>query len=236
MGLYGYFVWAAVGGAKLFALVAVYWRREYRRLFALQAYLWLALICEVLELFFFRHYGVRSYQYLVAYFLLDLADAIAGYFILVRLLELAFERTPLPLNRLRPVALAVFSGVTAISGYVVFEQRHALLSISSCKELEQNFNFLGLTMALLLFFGLNFMAVPGIQYRRMVLAFAILYSSRAITWALSMLLAQSFLWRPVVPLANLACAAVMAYAVLRGETAITPQLQPSFALAGGGRR
>jgi hypothetical protein len=51
-------------------------------------------------------------------------------------------------------------------------------------ELEQNLSFLGMILTVVLWIAMNAMFVPGVRFRRVVLAFSVLYSSGAILYTL----------------------------------------------------
>lgn len=216
MGLFSYGVWAAICLAKSIALVAAFLRRPYRHLNSLKGYLTVSLLGEVCEFLALHRYGFTSPQYRYAYFASDLTITILGFFVLVHLLELAFEQTSVKLPGLRTGAMLVFSGAATLSGFFTFEQfGHSLPAFSS--QLEQNLSFVGMVLTVLLWIAMNVMRLPGVRFRRVVLAFGVLYSSGAIIYSIHSLFGQFSEWRYLVPLSTLLEAGLLAYTLVAPE-------------------
>lgn len=224
MGWFSYGVWAAICAAKLIALIAVFARRPYRRLTSLKGYLIASLLSEGFEFVALRLYGFSSPQYSYVYFAADLLVTILGFFVLVHLLELAFEQTHVHLPGLRSVAMLVFSGAATLSGFLVVHRFGPSLPHFSA-QLEQNLSFIGMILTLLLWIALNIMRIPGVRFRRVVLAFGVLYSSGAIIYAIHSLFDQFSQWRYLVPLSTLLEAALLAYTLVAPETDV-PDILP----------
>lgn len=213
MGLFSYGVWAAICLAKLTALVAAFVRRPYRHLNSLKGYLIVSLLGEACEFAALRHFGFRSHQYRYVYFAADLTVTILGFFVLVHLLEMAFEQTAVKLPGLRAGAMLVFSGAATLSGFFTFEQFGHSLPVFSA-QLEQNLSFIGMILTLLLWIAMNLMRLPGVRFRRVVLAFGVLYSSGAIIYSIHSLFGQFSQWRYFVPMSSLLEAGLLAYTLV----------------------
>ncbi|MGH9486589.1 MAG: hypothetical protein ACRD04_03245 [Terriglobales bacterium] len=187
-------VWVVAVFAYAAALVATFRRGVDRSLLCLRWYFALALCGNLCSEFFLFHSGFTSVQYFYAYYLTDLADVVLGFIVLARLVELAFEKSALKLPKLRLVAILLFTGIAVGSVAVVYLSRAG--QARSFETLEQNFSFLGMLMAVILFVAMNLMLVPGLRFRRTVLAFSILYSSSAIAYSLEAVLPSR--WLPVL--------------------------------------
>src|SRR5690348_4056989 len=109
-------IWLAVVAAKVVALAATWRPKLDRGLVCLRWYLILSLGADVGEFLTLKNFGYRSAQYMYTYYLADLAVVVLGFIVLVRLVELAFEKSTLRLAGLRTVALLVFSGLAVCSG------------------------------------------------------------------------------------------------------------------------
>ncbi|MGH9486828.1 MAG: hypothetical protein ACRD04_04475 [Terriglobales bacterium] len=181
----------------------------------------LSLCSNLLSLFFFLTLGFNSPQYAYAYYCGDLAIVILGFLVLARLVELAFEKSTLKLPRLRLIAILLFTGIAAGSGAVVYLMRGHLSSSAFATALDQNFSFLGMLLAILLFIGMNVMLVPGVRFRRIVLSFSIIYSAGAIAYTLEALLPgmKGFLGLYVIPFISLSAIGLLTYSLLKPEQA-----------------
>lgn len=213
MSFFSYAVWAAICLAKLIALGAAFFRRPYRHLNSLKGYLIVSLLGEACEFFALQRYGFTSLQYRHAYFASDLTITILGFFVLVHLLEQAFEQTSMKLPGLRAGAMLVFSGAATLSGFFTFKQfGHSLPAFNA--QLEQNLSFIGMVLTLLLWIAMNVMHLPGVRFRRVVLAFGVLYSSGAIIYSIHSLFGQFSSWRYLVPFSSLLEAGLLAYTLV----------------------
>jgi len=219
MGLFSYGVWAAICAAKMVALTAAFVRRPYRHLTSLKGYLVVSLLGEASEFAALRLFGFTSPQYSYVYFAADLTVTVLGFFVLVHLLELAFEQTHVHLPGVRPTAMLVFSGAATLSGFWTFHRFGPSLPRFS-SELEQNLSFVGMMLTVLLWIAMNIMRVPGVRFRRVVLAFGILYSSGAIIYSVHSLFDQFSQWRYLVPLSSLLEAGLLAYTLVAPETEV----------------
>lgn len=174
----------------------------------------LALTADLGEFLTLRSFGYRSAQYMYTYYLADLAVVVLGFVVLVRLVELAFEKSTLRLTGLRTGALLVFSGLAAGSGAIIYLMRGGLTTAGLAREMEQNFSFLGMVLAILLFVGMNLMQVPGVRFRRVVLSFSLLYSAGAIVYALTVLAPAFFqVAYYAVPVTSLVGMGLIAYSL-----------------------
>jgi len=169
----------------LAALVATLRRGLDRGLVCLRWYFVVAICGNLVTHLSLLHFGYRSPQYAYAYYGADLVIVILGYFVLSRLVELAFAKSSVKLPGLRTGAILLFTGLSVISGFVVYLMRGGLSTIAVGRELEQNFSFLGMIMAVVLCAGMNLLAVPGLRFRRVVLSFSLLYSSGAIIYSMN---------------------------------------------------
>lgn len=219
MGLFSYGVWAAICLAKLIALVAAGVRRPYRHLNSLKGYLVVSLMGEACEFIALQRYGFTSHQYRYAYFASDLTITILGFFVLVHLLEKSFEQTSVHLPGLRSGAMLVFSGAATISGFYAFHRFGRSLPAFST-QLEQNLSFVGMVLTLLLWIAMNLMRLPGVRFRRVVLAFGVLYSSGAIIYSIHSLFGDFSDWRFLVPLSSLLEAGLLAYTLVGPDTEV----------------
>lgn len=208
----------AVAMTKAIALAATWRPNLDRGLMCLRWYLIFSLAADMGEFLTLRSFGYQSAEYMYAYYLSDLAVVVLGFLVLVRLVELAFEASTLRLAGLRTVALIVSSGVAVGSGAIIYLLRGGLTTAGLAREMEQNFSFLGMILAVLLFVGLNLMQVPGVRFRRVVLSFSLLYSAGAIVYALTVLIPIFFrVAYYAVPVTSLAGMALIAYSLLVPE-------------------
>lgn len=171
-------------------------------------------------------YGWRSVQYKYAYFGADLLIIFSGYLVLARLLELTFERSKLDLKRLRAGAVLLFTGLTAISALMVLLLRGHLTITTFSLQMEQDFSFLGMVLALVLFALVTFSIIPGLRFRRIVLAFSLLYSVGAISYAVALLVPASYhaiLGPFIIPAISLPSTLLIAYSVLVPEAEPVPR-------------
>jgi hypothetical protein len=219
MGIYGYLILTLGPLTKGFALIGAF-RRPWRELFCVKAYLAFSVGVDCAQLVILQRYGFVSSVYRYSYYLSDLALTVAGFFVLARLLELAFDQTRVRLPNIRAIAVMVFSGLATISAYVVFIRlRHSIIQFSD--DLEQNLSFVGMILTVVLWIAMNVMLVPGLRFRRVVLAFSILYSSGALVYTFQALLGNWAIWRGVIPLAGLATAALFAYTLWTDDIIMT---------------
>jgi len=175
----------------LVALAATFRRGLDRGLRCLQLYFAVAIAGNCCTHFTLLHYGFRSHQYVYAYYGADLAIVILGYFVLARLVELAFEKSSVKLPGLRSGAIVLFTGLAVCSGVLVYLMRGSLSTAYFGREMEQNFSFLGMILAVVLCAGMNLLAVTGLRFRKVVLSFSVLYSSGAVAYAVAAVLPKS---------------------------------------------
>jgi hypothetical protein len=208
-------VWLVVCLADLAAFAATFRRGLDRGLLWLRWYFAIALASNVAVHSFLLKFGYTSNQYAYAYYLGDLAIVIFGFMVLARLVELAFEKSSVKLPGLRLGAILVFTGLAVCSAAVVYMSRGGLTTFSFGSEMEQNFSFLGMLMAIILVVGMNALAVPGLRFRRVVLSFSVLYSSGAIAYSLAAVMPH--LVDPImifiVPVTSLAGIGLIAYSL-----------------------
>jgi hypothetical protein len=217
---------------KALALIGAFHRRPARELLCVKGYLLFSIAADLSQFAILRLYGIRSTVYFRTYYYADLAVVVVGYFVLVRLLELAFEQTRFNFPQLRSAALMLFSGLATISAFVVLmgmnRSNQALLVFTG--QLEQNLTFLGMILAILLWIGMNVMLVPGLRFRRVVLAFSILYSSGAILYTVEALFGPSALSRALLELTTPVAAGLFAYTLWTNESepgTRFPQVSPA---------
>ncbi|MGH9413937.1 MAG: hypothetical protein ACRD0Y_09385, partial [Terriglobales bacterium] len=192
----------------------------------LRWYLLLVIGCNLIPTAFLHEFGVRSHQYAYAYYACDLATTILGFLVLARLVELAFEKSSLKLPRLRLVTILLFTGVTVGSAAVVYLSRGSLSTGTFGAAMDQNFSFLGMVLAIVLFVGMNAMFVQGLRFRRVVLAFSIMYSADAIVYSIEAI-APGLLHTIgvyVIPAISVGTIALLAYSLWVPEKA--PRVRP----------
>ncbi|MGN6592222.1 MAG: hypothetical protein ACTHJX_04915 [Terriglobales bacterium] len=208
-------VWLVVCLADLAALAATFRRGLDRGLLWLRWYFALALASNITVHSVLLRYGFDAPQYAYAYYAGDLAIVVFGFFVLARLVELAFEKSSVKLPGLRLGAIVVFTGLAVCSALVVYLGRGGLSAAAYGREMEQNFSFLGMLMAVILFVGMNAIQVPGLRFRRVVLSFSVLYSSGAIAYSLESVLPNfmSFIGYFIVPVTSLAGIGLIAYSL-----------------------
>lgn len=208
-------IWITVCTANGVAFLATFRRGLDRGLLCLRWYFALAITGNLCTHFSLLHYGYRSLQYKYAYYGADLSIVVLGYFVLARLVELAFEKSTLKLQGLRTVAILLFTGLAACSAALVYLLRGDLTTAYLGREMEQNFSFLGMLLAILLFLGMNVMQVQGVRFRRVVLAFSLLYSSGAIAYSLGAIIPamDGIIYFYAIPLTSLAGMALIAYSL-----------------------
>jgi hypothetical protein len=208
-------VWLVVCLADLAALAATFRRGLDRGLLWLRWYFALALSSNLLVHWTLVRFSYSSAQYAYAYYAGDLAIVIFGFFVLSRLVELAFEKSSVKLPGLRLGAILLFSGLAVCSAAVVYMGRGGLTAVSYGAEMEQNFSFLGMLMAIILFVGMNAIQVPGLRFRRVVLSFSVLYSSGAIAYSVAAVLPHYFKWIMmfIVPVTSLTGIGLIAYSL-----------------------
>jgi len=211
-------IWLAVAATKIVAIVATWRPKIDRGLLCLRWYFLLSLCADIATYASLRNFGYRSAEYMYTYYLADLAVVVLGFLVLVRLMELAFEKSTLQLSGMRTVAVLVFSGVAVASGFIIYLMRGGLTTAGLAREMEQNFSFLGMILAILLFVGMNLMQVPGVRFRRVILSFSLLFSSDAIVYALTAVIPQFFrIAYYAVPVTGLIAMALIAYSLLVPE-------------------
>lgn len=223
-------IWISVCLVTAIALAGAWRRKLDRGLICLRWYLALALTADVGIHLTLLRFGYRSAQYKYAYYLGDLAVVIFGFFVLARLVELAFERSTLKLPGLRTGAVLVFSGLATCSAAIVYMLRGGLSIGYLGRELEQNFSFLGMILAILLFAGMNLMHVRGIRFRRLVLSFSLLYAAGAIVYSLEVIIpGLTALPLYLVPMTGLAGMALIAYSLWVPEAVRAEDAAPVLA-------
>ncbi|MGH9467362.1 MAG: hypothetical protein ACRD1Y_08395 [Terriglobales bacterium] len=212
-------------GLALYAVAfgATFHRGLDRGLMWLRWYFLLSFGGNLLTLLFFLTLGFQSSQYVFAYYAVDLSTVIFGFVVLARLVELAFEKSTIQLPRLRLTGILLFTGIAVGSGAMVYLMRGHLSSSAYSIALDQNFSFLGMLLAVLLFLGMNVMMVPGVRFRRVALCFSIMYSSSAIGYTLMALLPSMklFLGLYVLPFIGLAAIGLLTYSLLVPEQEAT---------------
>lgn len=197
------------------AVAAMFRRGVDRGLACLRWYLLVAVGCNVCQAVFLSEFGVRSSQYAYAYYATDIGMTVLGFFILARLVELAFEKSSLKLPRLRLVAILLFTGIFAGSAATVYLSRGHLSTGAVGAALDQNFSFLGMVLAIILFGAMNAMFVKGVRFRRVVLSFSIMYGASAIVWSLNAILpsAHAEIMAFLLPLVGLGSIALLAFSL-----------------------
>ncbi|MGH9417469.1 MAG: hypothetical protein ACRD01_12665 [Terriglobales bacterium] len=213
-------IWIGVCACYALALAASFTVKLDRAVrWCIRAYFAVALACNFLTHSTLLVFGFRSAQYTYAYFGADLLCIFAGYLVLSRLLELAFEKSKLRLTRLRSGAILLFAGLTAIGALSVFLLRGRLTVITFSLQMEQDFSFLGMALALVLFAIVAFSLVEGLRFRRIVLSFSLLYSVGAIAYAIALLAPTSYplVGRFVIPAISLPSTLLIAYSLLVPE-------------------
>ncbi|MHB8733887.1 MAG: hypothetical protein ACYC6M_01170, partial [Terriglobales bacterium] len=218
MGLYSFAVFLVGLGVRGIALGAALTRRGHRKLTTLAAYLGLSMAVDFGLLWTFHAFGFSSPQYKYAYYFGDPLVSIAGFVLLVRLLELCFEHSPMRIPQLRMGAMALFSGIAVLTAYFLLSRPQETLMHLGV-ELEQNLSFLGMILTVLLWTATNVMRVPGLRFRRVILAFSALYSSNAAVFTVHFLLPGFESWRLLVPLTGLLGAGLLAYTLMTAERA-----------------
>ncbi len=223
-------IWLSVCSATLIALAAT-WQcglGEVRKF--VRVYLLAALAEDCATHFTLLKFGYRSAEYKYVYYGADLAVVIVGFFVLARLVELAFEKSSLKLTGIRAGAIAVFTGLAVCSCVIVYMLRGQLSTGSLGLELEQNFSFLGMVLAVILFAMINIVQVEGVRFRRLVLSISLLYGSGAIIYSLTAIIPQ---FRAVatyaVPMSSLAGLLLIAYSLWVPE----PEMARAAELAAG---
>lgn len=208
-------VWLVVCLADLAAFAATFRRGLDRGLLWLRWYFALVVCGNVCTHLTLDKFGYQSAQYAYAYYGADLAIVIFGFLVLSRLVELAFEKSSVKLPGLRLGAILLFTGLAVCSAVVVYLGRGGLTAVSYGAEMEQNFSFLGMLMAIILFVGMNALAVPGLRFRRVVLSFSVLYSSGAIAYSLAAVIPslQNWIMMFVVPVTSLTGIGLIAYSL-----------------------
>lgn len=203
----------------MLALAGVLAQRRYRVLSALWIYLGASIAGDVAIFVALHvlHDSVFSGTYRRIYFSSDFVITIAGYLALVRLLELAFDQSPVKLPRLRTTAMLVYSGIAVCSAIPLFQAHGSFSLMRFSFALDQNLAFLAMVLAFLLSVGLNLMRVRGVRFRRVVLAFSILYSSKAIAFILVGLFPHAI--RTLMPLPGLFGFALLLFTVLSKDAA-----------------
>lgn len=195
-------------------------------------YLLAALAEDCATHFALLRFGYRSAEYKYVYFGADLAVVVIGFFVLARLVELAFEKSSLRLPGVRAIALLVFTGLAICSAVVVYMLRGGLSTGTLGLELEQNFSFLGMVLAIVLFAVINVIQVEGVRFRRLVLSFSLLYGAGAIIYSLTAIVPQ---FREVttyaVPITSLAGMLLIAYSLWVPEPEMAPGLTRRFEVA-----
>lgn len=207
-------IWLAVCATKFAGLVATWRPRFDRGLLFLRWYLVFALGEDLAIHFTLNRFGYRSAEYKYMYYGCDLALVVFGFFVLARLVELAFERSTLQLPRLRTGAIVLFTGLASCSAALVYLMHRGLTTAHLGREMEQNFSFLGMLLAIVLFGGLNLMHVRGVRFRRLVLSFSLMYGSGAIVYSLTALASPlNAVAYYAVPLTGLAGMGLIAYSL-----------------------
>lgn len=208
---------------KALALGVIGVQRRYRARGALSLFVAVSLLVEVADYLALRasHFSTSTVIYRRTYFAADAVVAVVGYIVLVRLLELAFEQSPLRLPRLRSVAMLVFSGIAVCSAALLYNDRGSFAVMRFSVEMEQMLAFLAMLLAMLLFVGVNLVRMPGVRFRRVILAFSILYSAKAIGWALLDLFPHPALVQVGIPLLAIGGLCWLTYSVIAGESSST---------------
>lgn len=217
-------IWITVCLANGVALVATFRRGLDRGLICLRWYFAFAVSGNFLTHFTLLHYGYRSAQYKYAYYGADMGIVVLGYFVLARLVELAFEKSSLKLPGLRTGAILLFTGLASCSAVLVYMLRGGFMTTYFAMEMEQNSSFLGMLLAIILFVGMNVMQVPGLRFRRVVLAFSLLYSSGAIIYSLNAIIPWFHtIAYYAIPLTSLAGMGLIAYSLWVPEPVRKPR-------------
>lgn len=219
--------------APAVALLAAFLPRVERGLGCLRLYFGAVLLVDLTEFGVLQHFGLRSLQYRYAYYGCDLALTVLGYFVLARLVEVAFSRSKVRLPGLRLGAILLFTGVASCSAYIVYSLHGGFTTAHLGRELEQNFAFVGMILALVLAVGLNVIQIQSIRIRRVVLSFSVLYSAGAFAFSLAALMpfAAQYLM-DAVPFISTGCAGLVAYSLIAPEPVRRERKATATALAG----
>jgi hypothetical protein len=194
-----FLVWGAISLLPKVGALALSFRRSWRDYLCVKIWFALLIIEDVAILVAYRESGFGSLAYAQIYYWFDLAATLFGFLVLVRLAELAFAKSRLPLPILRGTAFAILSGISVISFFIVFMrlQAHPVAGIAAggpamlahklsllASELEQNVGVAGMIGSMLLWVSVNVLAVPGVRLRRIISGYGIFYSASGIGWAL----------------------------------------------------
>lgn len=162
----------------------------------------------------------RSLAYAQTYYWGDFATQLLGLLVLLRLAEIGFGKSKISVPMLRGITVAVIVGCFIISFATIFSRMGA--DAASLKGLdrfaldaEQNLGLIGMFAAFLIWPALGAMKIPGVRIRRLVAAFAVLYSAGSVGWALVAIFGVNGIGSVAVPLLNLL--AMVLFAVSMAE-------------------
>ncbi|MGH9474555.1 MAG: hypothetical protein ACRD2F_07175 [Terriglobales bacterium] len=149
-----------------------------------------------------------SLTYAQTYYWGDFICQVLGLLVLLRLAEIAFGKSKLSIPMLRGITLAVIVGCFIVSFATIFSRMG--VDSASLKgldqfalEAEQNLGLVGMFAAFLIWPALGLMKIPGVRIRRLVAAFAVMYSSGSVGWALVAIFGPSGVGSMTVPLLNI---------------------------------
>ncbi len=196
-------------------LLATFRHTFDRFLSFLRWYILVVVVGNIVASVSLSEFGVRSASYAYAYYASDIAATVLGFVVLARLVELAFEKSSLKLPRLRLVAILLFTGIFVGSAAIVYLSRGHLSTGAVGAALDQNFSFLGMVLAIILFGAMNAMSVQGVRFRRVVLSFSIMYGASAIVFSIEAIAPSLLhaLGTYVIPAVSLGTIALLAFAL-----------------------
>lgn len=195
-------------------------RLPFRRWLA--AKLWLAsLIAFNLAIWLMLWGGVNpatSLAYAQTYYWGDFITQLLGLLVLLRLAELSFGKSKISIPMLRGITVAVIVGCFIISFATIFSRMGAdAASLSGLDkfalEAEQNLGLVGMFAAFLIWPALGAMKIPGVRIRRLVAAFAVLYSAGSVGWALVAIFGLTGVGEIAVPILSVLAMALFAIAM-----------------------
>lgn len=180
-----------------------------------------------------------SLVYAQTYYWGDFITQLLGLLVLLRLAEISFGKSKLSIPMLRGITLAVIVGCFIISFATIF----ARMGVDSASlkgldqfalDAEQNLGLVGMFAAFLIWPALGIMKIPGVRIRRLVAAFAIMYSASSVGWALMAIFGWTGVGGLAIPL--LSVMAMVLFAVSMAEPDEESEAGRALAAARANRR
>lgn len=221
-GSVGYTIWVLGSLLELSVVVCALARHTFRRYLCLNLYMLSSVVVSLARYHILSDYGLRSSQYLYAYYYSDAVLTIFLYLALITLYLQVFDEMKVE-KYVRLAALLLLAG-TALFSYAVVQQSSHRMVTNFVYELSQNLYFVGLVLTYVLWGAILKLRETRLQLIQLVLSLGVYFSAFAATFACTNML-HSLPWLPYIQqLVGCLLPAAWAYAFYRlsPETRMAP--------------